>query len=156
MAKRSTDSRVTHGHCASGRSRTYVSWEAMRARCLNPKSPSYKYYGGRGIKIDPRWLVFENFLEDMGSRPPGTSLDRYPEKNGHYQPGNCRWATPQTQARNTRSNRVIHFNGESKTLMEWAEIYQINRVTLRNRLNFGWSVADALSREKYSRVRKDR
>lgn len=76
----------------------------MKRRCLDPKRPDFAYYGARGIQICPRWLGrtgFANFLEDMGIRPEGTTLDRV-DTDGHYEPGNCRWATPLMQTHNRR------------------------------------------------------
>lgn len=93
-----------HGHSAgSGRSPTYKSWQAMIARCTNPKHPAYqKYYAGRGIKVCDRWRnSFEAFLEDMGERPEKMTLDRI-NGDGNYEPSNCRWADVFTQARNRR------------------------------------------------------
>lgn len=81
---------------------TYKSWAAMKYRCLNPNCSSYADYGGRGIKICDRWLSFENFLEDMGERPIGMSLDRK-NPDGNYTPDNCRWADAETQALNRRA-----------------------------------------------------
>lgn len=80
----------------------YQSWRAMIYRCSNPGSPAYKYYGGRGIKVCKRWLKFENFLEDMGERPEGKTLDRFPDNDGDYKLKNCRWATKQEQSLNSR------------------------------------------------------
>lgn len=96
----------THGHHVNGRpSRTYRTWRSMVQRCADPNNISYKYYGGRGIKVCERWQKFENFLADMGERPQGMTLDRYPDNNGNYEVGNCRWATAIQQRANRRDSR---------------------------------------------------
>lgn len=94
-------SRIKHGHAPEGpRSPTYRSWASMKARCENQRSTAYRRYGARGIRVCERWQSFENFLKDMGERPDGTSIDRYPNRKGNYEPGNCRWATRKQQRAN--------------------------------------------------------
>jgi hypothetical protein len=94
----------THGH--GHESPTYRSWRSMMSRCNNPKSNNYKYWGGRGIIVCERWFSFENFLADMGVRPVGMTLDRYPNKDGNYELKNCRWAGPTMQVRNRRMTAI--------------------------------------------------
>lgn len=125
----------------------YVVWCKMKERCDNPRATRYDLYGGRGIKVCERWASsFPNFLADMGPRPSRHhSIDRI-DVNGGYYPENCRWATRVEQARNTRSNRLIEFRGETKTLTEWAELIGLGVSTLSLRLSAGWSIEDALTR----------
>lgn len=108
-------SRTKHGHAksAGGNARlvtpTYKSFLSMRQRCLNPNSPNYHRYGGRGISICDRWQGekgFQNFLSDIGERPRGSSLDRI-DTDGDYTPDNCRWATAKEQSNNRRNTNAL-------------------------------------------------
>ena len=122
----------------------YITWQAMRQRCLRESSPAFQRYGGRGIKIDPRWNSFENFLADMGNRPSQQhSLDRK-DNNLGYGPDNCRWATRVEQARNRRDNVVVELHGKLMKLPEACEALGYPLETIRKRLLAGWSVAAAL------------
>ena len=124
-----------HGHASTyAQTRTYSSWVCMRRRCLREKHHQFYNYGARLIGICERWFQsFQAFLDDMGERPPGTTLDRI-DCHGNYEPGNCRWATSGQQARNSKRNRVIEFRGEKKLLCEWAELLGMSSSCLWNRL----------------------
>lgn len=100
----------------------YLSWYAMKRRCLNPKEKNFKYYGGRGITICGRWMIFANFLEDMRARPAGTSLDRI-DNNSNYEPGNCRWATQVQQIQNSRA--TTHGHAGVKTITKTYYIWRM-------------------------------
>ena len=91
---------------------TYHAWTAMKERCSNPTCKAFPNYGGRGIKVDDRWMRFENFFADMGEKPAGLSIERI-DNDGPYAPGNCRWATRTEQSRNTRRSRFVILNGVS-------------------------------------------
>jgi hypothetical protein len=93
---------TTHGESKSAE---YNSWSDMKSRCYNPRVRKFHLWGGRGITVCKRWFTsFPNFLSDMGKRPTAKhSLDRFPNKDGNYEPGNCRWATSKQQACNRRS-----------------------------------------------------
>jgi hypothetical protein len=96
-----------HGHSYRDRKPTpeYKSWQSAKERCFLKTHPKYCNWGGRGITMCDRWKdSFEAFLADMGRRPMGTSLDRFPNNDGNYEPGNCRWATPKEQASNKRQH----------------------------------------------------
>lgn len=132
---------------------TLNTWLAMRDRCNNKKSFAYKNYGGRGINICKRWNVYKNFVEDMGERPPYTTLDRK-DFNGNYEPSNCRWATRKQQANNSRNNKVLEFKGTKYTQSELAEMLGMKYTTLSSRLNHGMSLQDAITKPVKTRQYK--
>jgi hypothetical protein len=97
---------IKHGHWRNGSaSRTLGSYRHMLGRCYDPRNKAWPAYGGMGIKVCKRWRGpdgFANFLADMGERPKDKTIDRYPDSNGNYEPGNCRWATWPQQLQNRR------------------------------------------------------
>ena len=131
-------------------SRVYNSWRGMIERCRDSKNVGWKNYGGRGIKVCDRWKEFENFYTDMGEPPSEKhSIDRI-NVNDNYDVNNCRWATPEEQCSNKRfylpsNTKFIEFNGESKSISQWARDKNIPRSTLACRLAYGWSVEKALN-----------
>lgn len=112
---------------------TYKSWQSMHQRCGNPSSDQYPIYGGRGVKVCRQWDRFEAFHEDMGDRPKGFTLDRI-DPDGHYQPDNCRWASPKLQANNRRNTSRIEWGGEILTTRQFAESIGISIPGARNRI----------------------
>jgi len=132
----------THGHASHGhKTPTYNSWLAMIKRCENAAHKAFHNYGGRGITICDQWRnSFEAFLEDAGERPsPKHSIDRFPNKDGNYEPGNVRWATRTEQGNNRRGNVLLEFYGVTKTVMEWSRISQVAHSTIGRRLRAGYS-----------------
>lgn len=116
----------------------------MRRRCSDPNYSNYRNYGARGITVCEAWGDFSTFLADMGERPPGKSIDRI-DTNGNYEPGNCRWSTQKEQMTNVRTNRRVTIDGETMTLMQWAERIGIGYWTVQSRLKYGWPVERALT-----------
>jgi hypothetical protein len=126
-----------------GRSRSaeYQSWANAIQRCENPNTPNYHLYGGRGITMCERWRSsFENFLADIGERPSAEhSLDRFPDGDGNYGPGNCRWATRSEQNNNGGTfGHPLTINGETRSIARWAAAAGVNRKSLLWRVQAGW------------------
>lgn len=100
----------------------YDTWCNMRRRCYSEKNEQYRNYGGRGIRVCDRWLGdggFKNFVEDMGPRPKGTTLDRI-DVDGYYCPANCRWATAEQQMGNQRKTVWCIVDGKDKMCLAQA------------------------------------
>lgn len=147
--------RATHGHTIGRvRSPEYVAWSAIFARCENENEEKFRLYGARGIKICDRWRKFENFYADMGDKPSALhSLDRYPNNDGDYEPGNCRWATPQQQTRNRRCSQNVIFAGQHMHLIDACRLAGLPYETVRKRITrWGWSANDALTRPVRRRI----
>lgn len=126
----------------------YWCWQNIKKRCYSSKDKCYYLYGGKGIKMCDKWLSsFENFFEDMGKKPtPKHSLDRFPDKNGNYEPSNCRWATMKEQSNNRNDNVFIEFNGIKLTIPQWAERIGKKAGTLRQRIyRSKWSIEKSLT-----------
>jgi hypothetical protein len=123
----------THGMT---RSVEYNTWCKIKGRCENPNDKKFSDYGARGIKVSPEWSAdFERFYKDMGRRPmSATSIDRI-DVNGHYEPGNCRWADTLTQARNRRNHRLVEYDGAMIPLSQACELTGVNYRSALHRLN---------------------
>lgn len=139
---------IKHGEST----RTFVTpeyrvWRDMNARCYIPSLKNYKYYGGRGITVCERWRKsYLNFLQDVGRRPSDKhSLDRFPNKDGNYEPENTRWATPDQQARNQSKTRLITFQGKTLCIADWSKVINVYPQIIKYRLDSGWSIEKALT-----------
>ena len=134
--QRIAKSGTTHGKTNT---KTYSIWQAMRNRC----NRIHQDYSCRGITYDERWDSFENFYLDMGEVPEGMSIDRI-DVNGNYSKENCRWATREQQANNTRANIFIEWDGKRQTRSQWERELGMRPTTLRSRLRAGWSLEKAM------------
>ena len=125
----------------------------MIIRCNNPSSPKWKDYRGRGITVCSRWLKFDLFFGDMGEAPKGMSLERVNNNQG-YSPENCRWDTPMEQASNRRTNRFLEFQGQIKTVSQWARDLGVPVSALTSRLRNGWEISRALTEPTNEKFRR--
>jgi hypothetical protein len=117
-------------------------YHVARQRCTNPRDKSFKWYGARGIEF--RFKSFKEFIECLGPCPDGLTLDRI-DTNGHYEPGNVRWADIATQIENRRNVKPIAYKGKTQSAARWAKEYGLHPRTLRGRLERGMSIEEALT-----------
>lgn len=144
LETKSNQGKKAKRHGLSG-TKTHRAWSSMRQRCKpfdkNTRAESYKR---RGITVCERWASFDNFLSDMGEAPPGSSLDRIDNNKG-YEPGNCRWTTAKIQANNRSTNVLLSLNGQTMTVMQWAENLGVRFGLLSSRIRRGWPISRALT-----------
>lgn len=134
---------VKHGHASRGKkTRTYKIWAGMCARCNVPSATGYERYGGLGVQVCERWIDYMAFLTDMGEAPEGMSIDRL-DGTGNYEPGNCQWATRQTQNENRRSVIWIEAGGLRLTATAWAKRLGICKASMYERLE-RWTLLQAV------------
>lgn len=149
--------KTTHGASSKTGShsedhRLYSVWLGIRERCNKPSSSSYKYYGGRGIKICDEWNnSFEAFRDwaystgyDRVAPTHACTIDRI-DVNGDYCPENCRWATAKQQSNNKRNNKFFTIGSETHTMAEWCEIRNVSKRLVKDRVSRGWDIERALS-----------
>jgi hypothetical protein len=116
----------------------------MVRRCHDETTEGFENYGGRGIEVCEPWREsFLKFLEDMGERPEGMTIDRE-DTNGNYDTDNCRWATPTQQSNNKRNNRLLTLNGKTQSASEWSKELGVPRGRLYLRVSRGWSDEEVL------------
>lgn len=125
--------------------RIYYIWCNMMARCYNKKDKRYHIYGGAGVEVYKPWHEFINFYNDtISGYSNELTLDRYPNKFGHYEPSNFRWATQLQQQRNRTNNVLIEVDGKKATAQEWAEISGTISSTIKTRISRKWSSKEAV------------
>lgn len=140
------DNKPLYKHGLS-KTRLHYIWRAMKDRCYNPNNTHYSVYGARGIVLCKEWennfMAFYSWSIENGYKD-GLSIDRIDNEKGYY-PDNCRWATLIEQANNKRENKIIEFNGETKTLAQWCRELGLNYHSVQSRLCKGWSAEKAFT-----------
>jgi len=138
------DKKRTHGH-GGKRTPEYYSWSSMKTRCYNINDNAYNNYGGRGIKVCDRWMLFENFLEDMGKRPSDCTLDRIDNNKG-YNPENCKWSTKKQQMQNQSNTLFYIYKGEKRSLKYITEDLNLSHDAVYKRIKIsGWDIDKAIN-----------
>jgi hypothetical protein len=138
---------TTTVHANATEHELYSTWLGIRQRCFNSTVKNYKRYGGRGITMCERWMNdFWAFVADVGPRPSGLTLDRI-DNNGHYEPGNVRWATCEEQIdnRDAPGLRLITFRGQTMPMHQWEKSLGFGKNSLAMRLKHGWTLDEAMT-----------
>jgi hypothetical protein len=127
--------------------RLYRAWRNMKSRCFNPNTPKYKNHGGRGITVCEQWMDYLNFHKWAMSNGYNDNLTlERKDNNGNYEPSNCTWASYGQQNINRRNTHLVTYRGETRPLIEWADILGLKQSTLRCRLDdYNWDVEKAFS-----------
>lgn len=130
----------------------YQAWQDMKNRCYRDKTKRFERWGGRGIRVCKKWRnSFEAFYKDVGPRPsPLHTLDRE-NNDGHYEPGNVRWATPEQQAGNKSNAKLLRYKGRVMCAKAWARELGLKYSLVIVRLRRGWSAYRTLSTPPYDR-----
>lgn len=139
------------------KTRLYQIWYNMITRCYNPNSSHYEHYGARGVTVCDNWRKYENFRDWALSSgyQDDLTIERI-EVNGNYEPSNCKWATRKQQANNKRTSRYIEFNGQRRTVAEWADSMGMDKRALWDRLFVqNWSIERALTTPLRVRPKKE-
>lgn len=141
-------SSATHGESTGSGNETpeYRAWRGMNRRCYEETNEHWERYGGRGITVCESWRSsFPNFLAYVGRRPtPSHTIDRFPNQDGNYEPGNVRWASPIEQARNRSTNKLYSHGDRTMCIAEWASVVGLPRKALEARLRGGMDIGVAL------------
>lgn len=126
------------------KTRIYSIWQSMMTRCYNPNRRSFKDYGAKGIVVCQRWHNFFNFKEDTkDGYADNLTLDRFPNRNGNYEPGNTRWADIFQQAKNKDRTKLYLYNGEMLCVPEIAKLSGVTKNYIYGRLTSGYSIKEA-------------
>lgn len=122
-------------------------WKGIIKRCYNQNAPHFERYGGRGIAVCAEWRHdFKAFLGYVGPRPtPKHSIDRYPNPDGNYEPGNVRWAVQCEQVRNSTRTKFLEVNGERLCLSDWGKRLGLAPDSITRRIKAGWPIDQALT-----------
>lgn len=145
-SEKSSEKATKHNMCGS---KLYYAYWNMKDRCSNPNNDHYKWYGGEGKTVCDEWLGENGFIKfadwsfENGYKD-GLTIDRIDNSKG-YSPDNCRWVTPKQNCRNKRNNHLITINNETKSIVEWAEIYNISDFVIRSRIKNGWDEVKAVT-----------